>query len=51
MLTARADVIGSLLRPRFLLDAKRAFEEDRIQRDELEARGRKLPMVVRDNHW
>lgn len=37
MITARADVIGSLLRPPFLLDAKRAFEERRIQQDELEA--------------
>ena len=37
MLTARADVIGSLLRPPYLLDAKRAFEKGRIQRDELEA--------------
>ena len=37
MLTARADVIGSLLRPSYLLDAKLAFEEGRIQRDELEA--------------
>lgn len=36
MHTMRADVIGSLLRPPYLLDAKRGFEEGRIQRDELE---------------
>ena len=37
MLTPHAEVIGSLLRPGYLLDAKRAFEENRIGREELKA--------------
>ena len=37
MLTPRADVIGSLLRPSYLLEGKRAFEENRIGREELVA--------------
>lgn len=37
MFTPRADVIGSLLRPPYLLGAKQAFAEDRIRREELAA--------------
>lgn len=37
MLTPRADVVGSLLRPPLLLEAKRAHAEGRITRDALEA--------------
>ena len=37
MLAPRADTIGSLLRPSYLLEAKRAFEENRIGREELVA--------------
>ena len=36
--TLRADVIGSLCGPFYLLNAKRAFGEGRIAREELEAR-------------
>lgn len=37
MLTPRADVIGSLLRPPYLLEAKQSFAEGSITRGELEA--------------